>query len=326
MVDRSKWKPLPPVLRKAVEAFNDWSNAYLLASDAHNTITAPLYHYTNAAGLEGIINNQQIWFTSYAHLNDPSELTFGMSVASGLLKEIGAGSDSRIKIFCDMVTDLFTHENMRSAFGFFIASFSKDGDDLGQWRAYGDNGRGFALGLAPRLFAVEENPKRQPRENVFVAPVVYGEKAGRQHHMPGIAKAVQIVGETVARAADLMQDINIGMPFLDEMTKALIASQMIFTSLTTKHEGYRHEQEVRLMILGQDRNLASHVSTRARGTETVPFIKSDMPIQTKGSTAEIVIGPAAPSTAEEFVGNLLKPFHPDPQSVIRHSIIPYRAS
>jgi hypothetical protein len=194
MVDRSKWKPLSPNLRKAVGAFNNWSNAYLLASDAQNTITAPLYHYTNAAGLEGIINNQQIWFTSYTNLNDPSELTFGMSVASCLLKEIGAGSDGRIKIFCDMVTDLFTSQNMRSAFGFFIASFSKDGDDLGQWRAYGDNGRGFALGLAPRLFAVEQNPNSQPHENVFVAPVIYGEKASRQHHMPEIARPSRLSG------------------------------------------------------------------------------------------------------------------------------------
>jgi len=293
---------------------------------AHNTITAPLYHYTNAAGLEGIINNQQIWFTSYTHLNDPSELTFGMSVALDLLTEIGARSDGRIKIFCNMVTDLFTHENMRSAFEFFIASFSKDGDDLGQWRAYGDNGRGFALGLAPRMFAVEDKPNRQPHENVFVAPVVYGEQAGRQYHMPGITKAIEIVGETVVRAGDLMQDINVGMPFLDEMAKALIASQMIFTSLTTKHEGYRHEQEVRLIILGQDKNLKPHVSTRARGSEIVPFVKSDMPIQSKDSIAEIVIGPAAADTADEFVSNLLKPFHPDPQSVIRHSVIPYRAS
>jgi hypothetical protein len=89
---------------------------------------------------------------------------------------------------------------------------------------------------------------------------------------------------------------------------------------------YRHEQEVRLIVVGQRGNLTPHVLSRARGSERVPFIKSDMPIQAGGSIAEIVIGPAAADTADEFVGNLLKPFHGDPQSIIRHSVIPYRLS
>jgi hypothetical protein len=39
----------------------------LLAADARNAVTAPLYHYTDAQGLEGIISAQQIWFTHYQH-------------------------------------------------------------------------------------------------------------------------------------------------------------------------------------------------------------------------------------------------------------------
>ena len=243
--DPSDRKPLPPVLEAAVTEFIDWSNAYLLAAEARNKVTSPLYHYTDAAGLEGIVKNQQVWFTSYTHLNDPTEIKYGMSIASELLSEIGQGSNPRIKMFCDMVIDLFTHENMSGAFGFFIGSFSRERDDLGQWRAYGDNGRGFSLGLAPHLFRVEDKADRKPHESVFVAPVVYGKQAARQHHMPAIERAVRVVGETVERAADLMQDRSIGMPFLDEMAKALLASQMIFNSLSIKHEAYQHESEVR---------------------------------------------------------------------------------
>src|SRR5271170_7362923 len=127
-VDRRNWKPLPPILEAAVSAFDERSNVLLLAADARNAITAPLYHYTDARGLEGIIKNQHIWFTRYTHLNDSTELKFGMSVATELLSEIGAGSDGRIRIFCDMVKDLFTDKNMASAFGFFIASFSRERD------------------------------------------------------------------------------------------------------------------------------------------------------------------------------------------------------
>jgi len=234
--DMSASKPnpdeLPPVLQAAVAAFNQWSETDLKGRDVRDEITEPLYHYTDAAGLEGIVKNQQFWFTSYTHLNDPSELTYGMSIASELLREIGQASDPRIKIFCNMVNDLFTLKNMRGAFEFFIASFSRVRDDLGQWRAYGDNGRGFTLGLAPQLFRIEDKADRKPHENVFVLPVVYGPHAARQRHLRAIEQAADIVGKAVEEASDLMRDRNVGMPFLNEMSKALIAAQLIINSLT----------------------------------------------------------------------------------------------
>ena len=324
-VDRRTWKPLPPILDAAVSTFDTWSNAHLLAAEVRNAITAPLYHHTDAAGLEGIIKNQQVWFTRYTHLNDPTELEFGMSVATELLSEVGAASDGRIRIFCDMVKDLFTLKNMSSSFGFFIGSFSRERDDLGQWRAYGNNGRGFSLGLAPRLFGVEDKTDRQPHENVFVVPVVYGKKAARQHHLPAIESAVRIVGKAVVEAADLMQDISIGMPFFDKMAKALIASPMLFNCLTIKDGAYEHEKEIKLIIVGERRKLAPHVSTRRRRRKVIPFIKSDMPIQSNGSIVEIVVGPAAADNAEDAVRALLKPFHATPNSIMRRSKIPYRA-
>jgi len=51
----------------------------LLAADARNTVTAPLYHYTDARGLEGIITTQQMWFTHYRHLNDRPKWNSGWS-------------------------------------------------------------------------------------------------------------------------------------------------------------------------------------------------------------------------------------------------------
>jgi hypothetical protein len=104
---------------------------------------------------------------------------------------------------------------------------------------------------------------------------------------PTIERAIRIVGETVECAADLMQDPSAGKPFLNEMANALMASQMIFNSLTIKHEAYQHENEVRLIIIGEHDNLAPYISTRSRRGEIVPFIKSDMPIQAKCSVVDV---------------------------------------
>jgi hypothetical protein len=38
----------PPELQEAINRFNDWSDAHLLAEQQHNEITETLYHYTDA--------------------------------------------------------------------------------------------------------------------------------------------------------------------------------------------------------------------------------------------------------------------------------------
>ncbi|HMC13498.1 MAG TPA: hypothetical protein VKG67_04050, partial [Gallionellaceae bacterium] len=40
-----------------------------------NEAHAHLYHYTTAAGLQGIVESQQLWATNIAYLNDAEELT-----------------------------------------------------------------------------------------------------------------------------------------------------------------------------------------------------------------------------------------------------------
>lgn len=88
MTDRSQWRPLSPAFTAAVRDYERTSRARLLARDGRDAVTAPLYHYTDARGLKGIIASQQVWFTHFAHLNDPTEMQFGMDVAKAVLAEV----------------------------------------------------------------------------------------------------------------------------------------------------------------------------------------------------------------------------------------------
>jgi hypothetical protein len=320
------WKPLPDVLKAAVKEFDKWAKADLETADAARKIQAPLYHYTDAASLEGIIKNQEVWFTSHTHLNDPSEIGYGMTVASDLLSEIGKRNEGLVNIFCAMVNDLFTLDNMKKAFGFFIASFSREPNDLGQWRAYGDNGEGFSLGLSPDLFQATEKIRKRAKENVVVIPVVYGANDGRTHHMPPIQKAIEIVEKTALDNYEMFREPSQGMPFFDKLAKSLISSHLILNSLTIKHPAYRHEREVRLVIVGQHKGLRRDLATRTRRGEIVPFIKSKMRVQDKGSIVGILIGPSATDNAEIGLRSLLRSFHDNPDSIIGRSDIPYRVT
>jgi hypothetical protein len=164
---------LPPIFRAAVDAFTRWSHDHLIVIDARDAITTPLYHYTDEAGLKGIITNQEVWFTDHRHLNDPTEMKFGMDIAEKILREIG-DDNSHIRLFCDAARDLFSHKNMSRTFGFYIGIFTKERDDLGQWRAYACDGRGYALALAPRLFGTRGHAEpKATRDNLRLAGALW---------------------------------------------------------------------------------------------------------------------------------------------------------
>jgi len=218
-----------------------------------------------------------------------------------------------------MVDDLFQHRNFTDIFGFYIASFSRDRNDLGQWRAYADNGRGFALGLAPHLFEAVDTANPQPTEYV-VMPVVYGEKEAEPRYRAAIETAAGIVQ---ANRAHLI-DKKVGIAFLRTMADELIAGQLIGTSLLVKHEAYSHKKEVRLVILGVRDTQKPYIKTRIRGSEIVPFIEGDMPLRDKDGIVEIVVGPAAAPPAKDAVKSLLQSFGVELGDRIKDSGIPYR--
>lgn len=161
---------LPLPLQAALDKFRTWVANYLKGEEGESQINAPLYHYTDGRGLKGILESGRIWFTDYRHLNDPSEVLQGMEFARDVARHLRASADPRARLFLDCFIDMFRHENIETTLQFYIASFSREHDDLGQWRAYADNGRGFAIGFAPHLFSVvEERPTDRPPE--FVGPV-----------------------------------------------------------------------------------------------------------------------------------------------------------
>jgi hypothetical protein len=316
--------PLPPVLQEAIDKFERWVANYLQAEQDQSTVEGTLYHYTDGCGLRGILESGQIWFTDYRHLNDPSELVHGIDMAHDVARMIATGTDGHVQLFLQTILDMFRHENFSNSLDFFIASFSRDGDDLGQWRAYADNGRGFAIGLSPSLFKiVTQAPADKPPE--FVAPVRYQiDEVCNRHHMP-LEEAAAIFLDTVNANPDLVQDKAIGIPFMQHFAREIIASPLIWNCLTSKHPAYKHEKEVRLVIMGTPTKLSPFVKTRLRGSEIVPYIAQPMALREPHKIAQIVIGPSAPKDTERSIRTMLRSFGLDPSIEISASDIPYRA-
>src|SRR5215831_10019471 len=186
---------LPPVLQDAINKFNQWAEKHLLLEQEKNTIEMPLYHYTDGRGLKGIIESQTIWFTDYRHLNDPSELIHGIEMAHDVMRLAANGADGRVRLFLECLRDMFSSKNFSATLEFFIASFSRERDDLGQWRAYADNGRGYAIGFAPRVFRITELPLGSLPE--FLGPVRYRTDEVCSRHAAALEQAIAIFADTV---------------------------------------------------------------------------------------------------------------------------------
>jgi hypothetical protein len=176
---------LPTELERAIAEYNTWIDGELKKEEA-NKIGNTLYHYTTVAGLKGIIESESIWFTDFRHMNDPSEIEHGIELCRDVIRLSKPGKDGRVGMFLDMLADFMRLDNFTRALEYFIGSFSLAADDLGQWRAYADNGRGVAIGFAPHLFRIENTTDKKPNEAAFVSRVIYDLDAACSRHVRAI--------------------------------------------------------------------------------------------------------------------------------------------
>jgi hypothetical protein len=322
-LDRLDDGPIPDALERAVAEYIRWCAQHIETEQEKSQIVTPLYQYTGWDGLCGIIKNQSVWFTDYQHLNDPSELSHGVEVAHEVIDALARGADRRVGLFFEMVRDLLMPKNFVGSLDFFTASFTTQRDDLGQWRAYAENGQGFALGLAPRMFEVVDGVALPANELSFVGQVLYDRQVIFARHENAIAAAASIFLRAVQAHADLLADKRVGIPLMRRMANELIASPLIWNCITSKHIGYANEHEVRLILMNQTGNLAPYVEIRHRGSEIVPYIAHPFRVRETGAIHEIVVGPAADANAENRVRKMLRS-HGLPTVRVTRSTIPYR--
>ena|SRR5882672_11981800 len=110
-------------------------------------VSDTIYHCTDDRGLAGILATGKLWLTDIFNLNDPSELRHGFGKAIEAWQGKGCAEAERVATVLRRVS---SDPDFRELGHHFTCSFSSDGDELGQWRAYADNGQGYALGFNRR--------------------------------------------------------------------------------------------------------------------------------------------------------------------------------
>jgi hypothetical protein len=94
----------------------------------------------------------------------------------------------------------------------YVACLSRLRDDLSQWRAYGTDGKGFAVGIAPHIFKPE--PSTLPIGETFVvSPVIYDPAELRWLHTESAVVAASIAGHAYEQHSHRLVDRNRGIEF-----------------------------------------------------------------------------------------------------------------
>jgi len=110
-----------------------------------------LYHYCSASSFEAIVRTGSIRFSDINMMNDAQEMRWGYKVFEDAATELLtskipdelAGLD---KNFIDEIDKMLSPMALYAQP--FVSCFSKEPDQLSQWRAYADDGFGFALGFS----------------------------------------------------------------------------------------------------------------------------------------------------------------------------------
>lgn len=107
-----------------------------------------IYHYCSVDSFLRIVQSGEIWLTNIFFMNDSAEHYWLRHIAVAVIDRLVSESEEfdrvtgkQIRRRC-LATNDFHHV--------YCACFSEDGDSLGQWRSYGDDGKGVAVGFNVR--------------------------------------------------------------------------------------------------------------------------------------------------------------------------------
>jgi hypothetical protein len=301
--DDFRFYKLPPELELALRDFSKWSDDHLLHEQAATTPTTPLYHYTDATALEGILKNKHLWCFAHSDQSDKKEFSYSLDLAHAELTRIERDGDLLTGDLCRCIRSLVRENDLTKTFGFFLFSLSEARDLESQWKRYGVNGSGFQIGFAPGLFLPDDPLSPHADRNVVLGRVIYGDGASTAAHREVIEKAAEIYSRVgVANAGMILSDTVLYKRYVNAMAKELIARQLIWRSLTSKRDCFASESELRYVTLNIQERFDGKVQTLPNGRR---YIKYPLALKTPSNVVEILVGPNAAPDAEDTVRALL---------------------
>jgi hypothetical protein len=201
-----------------------------------------VFHYTDANGLQGILETGVLWATHYRYLNDSPELRYIFDLAIRVVEE-----QARFSKQGSLTRAFLEHAGSATPpYGdtaYYLCCFSEADNSLSQWRAYGGR-QGFSLGFPGDITfspALLEVPARQGQTaGITLLRVDYRVERHTEYVTTLIRELMQLCdGEHMQSYDDLATAISHVSPFY--------FGQLERASYRFKHPDFADEQEWRLV-------------------------------------------------------------------------------
>ena len=256
-----------------------------------------LYHYTSLDGLKGMLGTNQVWITDVAYLNDSQE----MQLAAQLIEEsLNVAADGQTDLCKELLRrSRVSGSTVDAGAGYYVACFCESRDLLSQWRAYGAQGGGYAVGFSACEMAIEGV--------VNLRKVIYSPERQRELVQKVIAGVLDAFAHVSAGKTREQLDGDHTFPSFAQ----ILASHLREFLVTFKHDTFSDEKEWRIVLpFSRDDHIHFLRFRNSRG-QAVPYMQlhprtptPDLPIL---PIVEVVHGPTLhPELAKKSLHLLLQ--------------------
>ena len=237
-----------------------------------------VYHYTTAAGLQGIIDSASLWATDLAYLNDSTEMRYGLEIfQTELLKHISHFRASDV-----LVSQMFDEAHLFERLRVFVNCFCEDGDLLSQWRGYSGAG-GYCVGLDAK--ATGARLVKNGFSGRLLVNVLYGPEAASmttkiwsrimaEGMEPLLKQMIEVADRSSYGPSD--DDVELVAKAMYEIGSPEVSRALILCSFL-KHPAFEEEKEWRIIAPMQMLKLDPNTIQFRQGyLGLIPYIKINL--------------------------------------------------
>lgn len=227
---------------------------------------ATLWHYTDAAGLHGIVRSNSLRLGDARFLNDRTEREYGIGVVMRVIAEEMQNDGD----YHHLLAITAHYLKQRDTYTIHVCSFSELPNSISQWQRYGADGYGYCLGFASTAL------KRLQSRDLKLKRIIYNHKRQREavrQQIRTLCEAFRIAHDT--REESMPAEILLGT------SAALSALVLEGLALELKDSSFADEREWRLIQRTPTKSgeiaCLPDIQFAARGMYVKPFVDVALP-------------------------------------------------
>jgi Protein of unknown function (DUF2971) len=243
-----------------------------LVGEVYKNIHRPptLFHYTDAAGLKGIVESGVLRATHVAFMNDASEYLHAVSLLTQEIDQVRSSEKDQLKInLLEEIKGPVSLTRPQDVGPYFVTCLSAAENSLNQWRAYGRGEGGYSIG-----FDGVKLSQSMLKLNGILAPVLYDP-----------SQQSKLVHDLLQWALSEYQKLATTIPISDRDDHRRDWAHMLLWRIGAaapmiKNPAFVEEQEWRLIFMP---SLKEQVRFVPRSTGLAPFVELKLGAQQSGA-------------------------------------------